>query len=390
MDTIQTYQAIIIEWVRENEQWMMRTALDLETLAEPAFQEYETATYVENSLRSFGYQVDRPLTTSVRGMARTHRRSKQRPVVFLADMDAVYCPEHPCANQSSGFAHACGHHIQMVHALAIAKFWHDVSAWRNAEFPLEVVFCPAEEFASLKYAATNDQTILSGKQMLLAGGMFDSIKEVISSHIYPGLPAHSVLTHVRHPGFVVMRIAWSGDKPLKASICIHQYLEMLHTNVNKKGIAVLHGDGYQLMRKRGHFLVEAYVVFQGKNPENFLFDKMIADMRQALKRQMPDVDIGIVEGYRPFMPETGLLRKFDRLLAKDFRQLRIVNNLALWRDGATDLGDVSVKAATIQLYFSGAEGNLHNADFTVTNFEEAVYTPVQLFLSYLLYGYKGE
>jgi amidohydrolase len=88
---------------------------------ELSFQEFETATFVEEKLSSFGLETERPTETSV--VAKL-RNGAGRTIALRADMDALPIDEESGVEFSStrpGVMHACGHDMHTATLLAAAQ-----------------------------------------------------------------------------------------------------------------------------------------------------------------------------------------------------------------------------------------------------------------------------
>src|SRR5437764_3265960 len=90
---------------------------------ELAFQEHETARFVEETLASFGgLEIESPTPTSV--VARLRGGRPGRTLALRADIDALPIAEESgleFASQSSGAMHACGHDGHTAMLLASAR-----------------------------------------------------------------------------------------------------------------------------------------------------------------------------------------------------------------------------------------------------------------------------
>ncbi len=384
LDLTGSCRYLIQEWIEKNRNWMEQITADLEAIPEPAFREFQTAKYIKEQLLSFGLEVEQPLPTAVWGKRQAPKYSKQPIVAFVADMDAVYCPGHPKSNHDNGYAHACGHHIQIVHGLALIKFWQEHSCCRSLPFEMQSLFCPAEEFSTLSTSHSYLEHIKSGKQLLLQSGVFAAFTEILSSHVYPNLPSNTIMTGVRHPGFLTLRIYWSKSNPLKTSLQIHTILDSFYQSQRNKGVQIQVQEQYQIVGQGNIYVIESYFIFRERLKEKYIIDKLVPEIRRALKNKQLDAELKLYPGYQPFVPATNMQVKMSEVVARSFPTFDVIDQLTWLNQGATDLGDVSQTRPVIQPYFSGCTGELHEASFEVSSIEEAVIFPVTLFLHYLL------
>lgn len=161
----------IAEFVNEMTEWRHRIHANPET----AFEEYNTADFVSEKLKSFGIKVHRGLArTGVVGTLTGHQI--EGPSIGLrADMDALNMEErssHEYVSKVSGKMHACGHDGHTSMLLGAAKY---LSETRNFSGRVEFIFQPAEEFAG-------------GGREMVQDGLFEKfpVDTVWGMHNFPG------------------------------------------------------------------------------------------------------------------------------------------------------------------------------------------------------------
>ncbi len=127
---------------------------------ELSHEEEETARFVADKLRSWGYEV----TTGIGGhgvVGRLREGSGTKSLALRADMDALPIQEEtglPYASKTVGKAHSCGHDGHTTVLLAAAEY---LARTRRFSGTLNLIFQPAEE------ASGN-----SGAQRMIADGLF--------------------------------------------------------------------------------------------------------------------------------------------------------------------------------------------------------------------------
>jgi amidohydrolase len=142
---------------------------------ELSFEEHETSSFVEQTLRSFGgLEIERPTPTSVVARLRSSRPGKI--VALRADLDALPIQEEndvPYASTRPGVMHACGHDGHTAMLLAAAE----VLVERRDSLAGEVrfVFQHAEEKPP------------GGATALVAAGVVDGADLVVGIHLLSGL-----------------------------------------------------------------------------------------------------------------------------------------------------------------------------------------------------------
>jgi amidohydrolase len=126
---------------------------------EPAFEEYQAATWVAEALRTHGYQVECPagsLATAIKAVRRGGRGGDQPKVGILAEYDAL-----------PGLGHGCGHNTMAASGVGAAIALAAIAD----ELPGEIVFLgtPAEERGS-------------GKQIMIDDGLFAGLDAALLYH----------------------------------------------------------------------------------------------------------------------------------------------------------------------------------------------------------------
>jgi amidohydrolase len=144
---------------------------------ELAFEEHETAAFVAEKLRRFGYEVTTGVgKTGVVGVLR--HGTGTRSLGLRADMDALPMSEHnnfAHASKRSGCMHACGHDGHTAMLLGAAQM---LAATRAFSGTLVLIFQPAEEAAG-------------GGRAMVEDGLFERfpVDAVYAMHNIPGIQA---------------------------------------------------------------------------------------------------------------------------------------------------------------------------------------------------------
>lgn len=152
---------------------------------ETGFEEVQTAAFVANLLRDFGYDV----VTGIGGtgvVGTLHGQSaasasQTRRIGFRAELDALPMQEKADVDYASKDAqrfHGCGHDGHMVTALTAAAY---LAQHRDFDGSVRFIFQPAEE-------------LLTGARAMIADGLFDRFPcdEIYALHNSPDLLAGQV------------------------------------------------------------------------------------------------------------------------------------------------------------------------------------------------------
>jgi amidohydrolase len=169
--------AAVDDWVASHHPQMVSTRRHLHAHPELAFAEFETTSFLEQRLRTYGL-MPRRLPT---GTGLVVEVGSGDPVVVLrADIDALPLADLkdvPYASTRDGLCHACGHdvHTTVVMAAAIA-----LSTLDGLPGTVRCVFQPAEE------------TVPGGATEVVASGALDGASRAFALHCDPSVPAGKI------------------------------------------------------------------------------------------------------------------------------------------------------------------------------------------------------
>jgi len=155
----------------ELKQWRHK----LHSIPEIAFNEEETALFVEQKLRSFGVTIY-PRMAGTGVIASINSGNSKKTIALRADLDALPIIEKTAVNYSSthqGMMHACGHDGHTTMLLGAAQYLAD---HRDFNGTVYFIFQPAEE---------NE----GGGRQLVEEGFFNKypIDAIYGMHNWPGL-----------------------------------------------------------------------------------------------------------------------------------------------------------------------------------------------------------
>lgn len=142
---------------------------------ELAFDESQTAKYIAEQLRSWGYEVTEGLGKT--GLVAQLKVGDSKASIGLrADMDALPVQEAsdlPYKSEVQGKSHMCGHDAHSSMLLGAAKY---LAATKNFNGTLNLIFQPAEE-------------IMGGAPAMIKDGLFDKfpMDKIFGLHNMPGL-----------------------------------------------------------------------------------------------------------------------------------------------------------------------------------------------------------
>lgn len=150
---------------------------------ELSFHEYNTATYIEEQLRSIGItDFERKGTTGVIALVKG-KNDNGKVTALRADIDALPILEQndiDYRSQNDGVMHACGHDVHTSSLLGSARILHELRD--EFEGTIKLIFQPGEE------------KIPGGASILIKEGVLEKPKvhQIIGQHVMPQLPTGKI------------------------------------------------------------------------------------------------------------------------------------------------------------------------------------------------------
>lgn len=150
---------------------------------ELSFEEYNTAKFVAENLKSFGIEtIEGIATTGVVGLIKGKNPSK-KIIALRADMDALPIIEQnevPYKSKNPGVMHACGHDVHTSSLLGTARILNEIKD--QFEGTVKLIFQPGEE------------KIPGGASLMIKDGVLQnpSPKNILGQHVATAIPAGKV------------------------------------------------------------------------------------------------------------------------------------------------------------------------------------------------------
>ncbi len=173
----------IINTTKKNAQQIIDIRRYLHAHPELSFQEYETAKYVAERLKSFGLTptegvADTGLVALIEG-----KNPAKKVVALRADMDALPIEEAndvPYKSTKPGIMHACGHDVHTSSLLGTAQVLSQLR--EHFEGTIKLIFQPGEE------------RVPGGASLMIKAGALESPRpdHILGQHVLPHLPAGKV------------------------------------------------------------------------------------------------------------------------------------------------------------------------------------------------------
>lgn len=351
---------------------------------ELGFKEVKSSGILTSFLVKEGIPVETGL--SVTGLKAQLGTGKGYHIALVADMDAleVRIEDRPCA------FHSCGHSIQTAVMAYAMKLLKERGIAEKSGGRVSFIAAPAEEFIDLdsrRAMQKNGQIqYLSGKQDMIANGVFDDVDCVISMHVngdsgdlmfdiqstlagftvkkavFHGKASHSGAAphlgrNALHAASLTMdAVAYMKDQfPSEAGLQIHPVITSCGGSVN-----VIPEEA----------VLETYI--RANTLETLLeaekkFDDCVIHCAKALGMT---AQIEQTTGYMPLCQSEEISSVIHRQMLSLCREEQIVKQVVSGASG--DIGDLGYLIPAVQFGFSGISGRIHSAEFAVSN-EENVY-----------------
>jgi len=343
---------------------------------EPGFHEKKTEELICAALEAWGVPYRRDLALT--GVAATVGRGGFH-VAVTADMDAL-------PRRRGGYIHSCGHSIQTADALTALQALLEADRAEPLPGRVSFFFTPAEELTDPeereKLIACGTLRGRSGKQEMIAQGVFDGVDCVLSCHanaetgrrfdidsvlagfvlkraVFRGRAAHSgaapFLGRSALHGAVLAEnaLAFLKDQyPPAAGVCIHPVLRDVTGGVN-------------IIPDRA--VLETYVRAADRTAlldASARFDTCVRGCARALGLR---AELTTKPGYLPLCQSPALCRAAERSMLAFVSPAEITRHPVSGASG--DIGDLGTLLPCVQFGFSGIQGGFHTDSFAVRDEE---------------------
>lgn len=367
----------------------------LSRMPELGYKEYRTSAYIQKQMEALGLSCQTGLArTGLRATAKG--KSSVRNVAVLGELDAVISPSHPEADEKTGAAHACGHHVQLANMLGTAIGLIRSGIMEKLSGDVTFFAVPAEEFVELEYRQKLRQTgeiqYLSGKQELIRLGAFHDIDAAMMVHSHSATPQRKLFLEGGSMGFIAKQIRFLG-KEAHAGGAPHQGINAL--NAAMAAIMCIHAnretfrdqDGirvHPILTKGGDLVnvvpadvqMETYVRARNIDALEQACCKVDRSIHGACYAIGADSMIENLPGQLPLRQNLELTQLFRENSRNFFRDDEIFTGVDLV--GSTDMGDLTHLIPCIHPTIGGYNGNAHSKDFGIADWDAAVLLPAKI------------
>lgn len=376
----------IKELIRKHENLVLRAEKDLWKIPEVGYKEYKTDAYMKEKFRELGYTLTE--AEGITGFYTILDSGKKGPTVLvLAELDALYCAEHPDCDRETKSVHACGHHAQCAAMLGLAAALKEKGALDGLSGKIKLCLVPAEEGIEIEYRMNLIKkgiiSFASGKQEFLARGYFDDVDLAFMVHTTscddPGILFTKKKGHngvIRKKIVIKGKAAHAGGKPydginaLNAAALAVQAVNNLRETFKESDYVRFHPiitkGGDVVNAVPSEVIMQSYVRAASTRALDSANKRINRAISAAAAANGCGVTISDIAGSEPFTEDVALtdvcVSAFTEIGGKD-----CYVKSDEWEASSTDMGDMSVNFPSIHPYATGATGTAHGKDYLIQN-----------------------
>lgn len=361
---------------------------------ELGFKEFETNKIITSYLTELGIPFENHI--SVTGVRATLGTGGYH-IALVADMDAVGV----ASNGGITACHSCGHSIQVTVMLAVLAALHRGGFVNKLGGRVSFIAAPAEEYIDLDYRAKLQQEgkikYFSGKQNMIADGVFDDVDCALSIHI-TGEPGVKLDVGSTLAGFAVKKAVFTGVGAHSGALA-HQGRNALHaatlclqacaflqeqfpTQAGLQLHPILSEGGISMNVIPERAVLETYV---RANTNEYLFEatqKFDTAARSCAAALGIECAIENTVGYMPLRQSA----KLNKVVYQNMLDCCSADTIAQgFVSGASgDIGDLGFLLPSVQFGFSGFSGRIHSDTFAISDPEHAYLHTAEILLGTII------
>lgn len=385
MKRIEEIKKTISDYFELNSEKIMQYGEDIAKNPEVGFKEFKTSEYFKKRLNFLGIPFKENIgITGVR--ADLKGRDSKCKVAYLAELDALMCPNHPKANPETGVAHACGHNIQLAVLLGVIEALSKLGVAQYLDGDIAFIAVPAEELGQIEYRRSLKEKgkliFLTGKQELISRGVFDDIDMSIMFHVQiPKVEGKIVTSGGTMNGALAKYVQYKG---LASHAGSAPHLGINALNAAMLGLQAIHAQRETFREEdciRVHPIITKGGTVVNSVPDDVRLEMFVraknfealVDASKKVSRAFQaggdaigaEVNISNIPGYMPLNPNKFLDKIFLDNAKLVFGEDKVGKCPHI--NGSTDMGDVSQIMPAIHPWVHVVKGKLHGADFEITN-----------------------
>lgn len=317
---------------------------------------------------------------------------------LIAEFDAVPTLGHPCANENDYAAHTCGHYAQLGVMLSLFLAIKESGVLKELCGKVTLLVTPGEEFCDMDYRksliAEGKLRYPSGKQEMIAAGVFDSVDLMLSCHAM-GLDMTKYHAEIGAGlnGFIQKRAVFYG-KAAHAGANPEGGINALNAvNLAMTGINFLRETFRNEDAVRVHFVVTEGGQAVNTVPSRTQLEmyvraktvEAIMDTNKKVERALKagalaigcDLEIIDTSGYFPLHQDENLTELVKRHIKDYMPEELIAQGTHGFASG--DMGDISLMWPIVEIGVAGFSGTMHGKDFETSDEEQAYRIPAHYF-----------
>ena len=376
----------IKSFIEKHKDNMLKAERDLWKIPEVGYKEFKTDAYMKTEFRKLGYDLTE--AEGITGFYTVVDTGKKGPTVLvLAELDALYCADHPDCDKETKAVHACGHHAQCAAMLGLAAALKEKGALDGLSGKIKLCLVPAEEGIEVEYRMDlikqGKISFASGKQEFLARGYFDDVDMAFMVHTGVNNGNLLFLKDKGHNGVIRKKIvikgkaAHAGAHPddginaLNAAALAISAVNNLRETFKESDYVRFHpiitkgGDAVNAVP--AEIVMQSYVRAATTEALTVANKRINRALSAAAASNGCSVVISDIAGSEPLIEDEMLTKvcvdAFEEIGGKDC----YINNTKKWDASSTDMGDMSVNFPSIHPYATGAIGDFHGRDFYIEN-----------------------
>lgn len=388
--------AMIHETLNEVLPAMIELSEDIYRHPELGFKEFRSRSKVVEILEQAGIPYEDAAYT---GLTACLDSGKPGPNIgLIAEFDAVPTLGHPCANEGDYAAHTCGHYAQLGVMLSLFLAIKKSDILKELCGKVTLLITPGEEFCDMDYRKElirqGKLSYPSGKQEMIAAGVFDTIDIMLSCHAM-GLDMTKYHAEIGASlnGFIQKRAVFYG-KAAHAGANPEGGINALNAaNLAMTGINFLRETFRAEDAVRVHFVMqeggqtvntvpsrtqlEMYIRARSTDAIFETNDKVNRALRGGALAINCGLEIQDMPGYFPLHQDKNLTELVKKHILDYMEPSMVAQGTHGFASG--DMGDISMMWPTVEIGTAGFEGTIHGKDFKTVDPEQAYCVPAHYF-----------
>lgn len=372
--------------IEENRDFIISLGDRLFDCPELGFKEYKTAEIIKENLDALGIPYESGIGET--GVC-AHIGEGDYHIAVVCDIDALP------SKIGEGTIHSCGHSIQTTIGLAAAKMLKETGIAENSGVKVSFIFTPAEEFIDFDYrdSLIKEGKILyrSGKQHMIAKGVFDDVDCIISAHAN-GSKDKMFDINSTLAGFTAKKAVfkgqashsgaapWLGKNTLHGAVLCENAIAFLkdrfapEAGVRINPVITEGGGTVNIIPDRT--VLETYVRANDIETLTAADEKTDLCIKHSAEALELEWEIENTIGYMPLSQSKALNKTIKKNMLLICDDEMIEENVVSGASG--DIGDLGYLLPTVQFGFSGIDGIFHNDSFKIADKENCYINTVKV------------